>query len=226
MRVLMILAGAITASLGIFCSANAGFPFITVAFIVGLAAIYSGIIELLITEKVTGGAESKHWVRIEGITSIVLGVVFVSNQITEDIAVSSVFGLWMLLIGLRALTRVKDHYEKGSTAYYAVTVLGVATVLLGIYSFFNIALFNLDTLLLIGMMLLLQGVNYVRVAMLMVYKKPELIKTRSERLREAKRKAETAKKEAKEALIMAKEANDNLDKLYKERDKYNDIDIK
>ena len=226
MRVLMILAGGITASIGIFCSANAGYPFITVAFIVGLAAIYAGLIEILITYKVSGGAESKHWVRIEGITSVVLGFVFITNQISEDVAVASVFGLWIMLIGLRALTRVKDHYEKGSNAYYSVMVLGSITTLMGVYSFFNIALFNIDTLLLIGIMLLLQGFNYVRVAMLMVYKKPELIKTRSERIREAKRRAAEAKKEAKKALVLAKEANDNLEKLYKERDKYYDTEIK
>ncbi len=226
MRVLMIMAGGITSCLGIFCSANAGYPFITVAFVVGLAAIYAGIIEILITDKVSGGEESKHWVKIEGITSAVLGVVFLSNQITEDVAVSTVFGLWIMLIGLRALTRVKDHYEKGSNAYYVVMILGSVTTLMGIYSFFNIALFNIDILLLIGMMLMLQGFNYVRVAMLMVYKKPELIKTRAERLREAKKKATDAKKDAKKALVLAKEANDNLEKLYKERDKYYDTEIK
>lgn len=219
MRVLMIVAGIMTGAIGLFCSVNAGFPFITVAFIVGLVAVFSGIIEILITDSITGGEESKHWVRIEGVTSIILGFVFLFNQITEDVAVVSVFGLWIMITGLRILPRLTDHYTKGSGSYYAVLLYAIGTSLVGIYSFFNITLFDVDTLMLIGIVLLLQGINHLRIALLMEYKKPDIIKSKSERLTEAKKEANLAKVKAKNALIAAKDAKDNVNMIHEERDR-------
>lgn len=219
MRVLMILAGAMTGSIGLFCSVNAGYPFITVAFIVGLVAIFSGIIEILVTDSVSGGEESKHWIRIEGVTSIILGLVFLSNQITEDVAIVSVFGLWIMITGLRILPRLTDHYVKNSSRYYVVLIYAAGAAFVGVYSFFNIALFNFDTLMIIGIILLLQGINHLRIALLMEYKKPDIIKSKIERLVEAKVDAEMAKEQAKDALIAAKDARDNVNKIYEERDR-------
>ncbi|NLY82827.1 MAG: hypothetical protein GX078_08755 [Clostridiales bacterium] len=219
MRVLMILAGAMTGAVGLFCSVNAGYPFITVAFIVGIVAIFSGIIEILVTDSVCGCEESKPWVRIEGVTSIILGLVFLSNQITEDVAIVSVFGLWIMITGLRIIPRLTERYDKNSNRYYVVLAYAVVASCVGVYSFFNTALFNFDTLMLVGIILLLQGINHLRIALLMEYKKPDIIKSQIERLVEAKVDAAMAKEQAKEALKAAKDAKANVDKIYKERDR-------
>ena len=89
--------------LGIFCIANAGLAFISMAFQIGIVLIMVGMVECFSYKKSLENEEEKHWLLIEGMTAFILGIVVLTGQLAADIAVPVVFGMWVMISGIRGL---------------------------------------------------------------------------------------------------------------------------
>ncbi len=208
MRILTIITGALLASSGVLCIANSGMSFISLAFPIGIVLMFVGIVQCFSYKRSKADEESQHWLIIEGLTTFILGIVVVTGQLAADIAVPVVFGMWVMISGIRALVLVAKSFtgeDKGFDFYWNLAV-GVLNFVAGIYIFFNSVLVNFSVLLMLGVCLILQGVNMVKIGMSMSYTKPDLIKTKSEKLEEATVNAAIAHVAAREAIRAAKKA--------------------
>ena len=76
----------------------------------------------------------------------------------------------------------------------------------GIYVFFDADIFNLATLTMVGLCIVVQGFNIFHIGAMIIILKPDFLKTKEEILQEAAAKAEEAHEAAKEAIKVAKEA--------------------
>ena len=103
MRILTIGVGILLTLLGIFCIANAGLAFISMAFPIGIVLIIVGMVECFSYKKSLENEEEKHWLLIEGMTAFILGIVVLTGQLAADIAVPVVFGMWVMISGIRGL---------------------------------------------------------------------------------------------------------------------------
>jgi hypothetical protein len=65
-------------------------------------------------------------------------------------------------------------------------------------------LFNLSVLVILGVIFVIQGASTIKIGMDISYNKPELIKTRDEKIAEAKKEAREAKQEMKQAIKKAR----------------------
>lgn len=208
MKALNIILGVLLAAVGIFALANAGLSFVSMAFPIGIILVLVGLFESLGYKTADDDEEDRHWVLIDGITTVVLGVVVITGQLAADVAVIPVFGMWAMISGIRNLvimTQVKKKEEKDRDFYWDL-VVSILNLVVGLYCFFNFKLFNLAVLALIGVIFVIQGVNVIKIGTEMKYKKPDLIKTKDEMVEEAEEKALKARKEAREAVKRAREA--------------------
>lgn len=211
MRIVTIIAGAVLAILGIFAVANGGLSFLAMAFPIGLGMLFVGIVECFAYKKAVDDEEDKHWILIEGFTTFLLGVVVISGVLAADVAVPAVFGMWSAISGIRGL--VVMFSMKGAVAhedkdvnYYWDLVTAVLASLLGIAAFFNTMLFNLSVLSIVGCIVTVQAAVVIKISFSIAYHKPELIKSKAQKLKEAEAAAEQAKEEMKEAINKAREA--------------------
>ncbi len=220
MRSLTMIVNLLVVGTGTFCIANSSVPFTSVSFIVGIAILIMGVCELAINRMANVGMyESEKDVNVEGFTSVVLGIVFLANQVTETVAVTVLFALWMTLEGLKILSSVNFNLRLQSVRERFTELLGVCMTLCGIYMFFNTQLLNLKTLTMVGAALFMLGLSRFRIALSIEYRAPDMLTGNEERLADAKRDEKRAMKKAKEGIRETKEARERMAKARKAIDK-------
>lgn len=214
MRLLTIIVGALLTILGVFSVANAGLSFLSLAFPIGITLIIVGIVECFAYKRTIEDEENRHWVLIEGLTTFILGVVVLTGQLAADIAVPVVFGMWSMVSGIRGfviVTQVVESKERDVDFYWTV-VVSALNLLVGVYTFFNLMLFQLSVLMILGVCFVVQGANVIKIGVDISYSKPDLIKTKEEKIADAEAAAEKAHKEVRTAIKKARQARKGIKK--------------
>lgn len=217
MRTLMMFASIIIVVTGTFCLANATAAFTAVAFVVGVALVFLGAMELLVSRAtVMRAGENINEINAEGLTAGILGVVILAGQISEEVTVTAIFALWLVMDGLRSLSSVRRDVRTNSREDNLLFLLGSAMTLCGLYMFFNKALLDIRVMGLIGIAMILIGLSRFKVALAIEYRKPEFLTGNQEKLDEAKRAEKRAMKKAKEGIRETREIQKRISRLTRE----------
>lgn len=211
MRTLNMFMGALFIVAGIFMIASGGgITFLSVAFILGLLFMVGGVCECFSYKSYRGDSEDKKWVFIDGMTTFVLGFLIIFNKLAADTTVPLVLGLWIVTAGIRNLVRAWERIEERDSYFYGHFVIGLLNLVVGLYMYFNSDIFMLAVGILVGICVMMQGLNIFMVASTILVVKSEFIMTKEEMLAQAVEEAENAHEAAKEAIKMAKEAKANV----------------
>ena len=210
MRILTMLTGILFLGAGIYLVANEGVTFLSVAFIVGLMFVIAGVVECLSYSSYRGDNVERSWILNDGTTTFVLGVLILLNKISADAVVPMILGLWVLITGIRNFVHAWEHIEERGNAFYDHLIIGLLNLIFGLYVFFDGEIFNLASITMIGLCMIVQGVNIIHLGATIRVIKPKFIKTKEEMLEEAAAKFEEAHANAKEAIKAAKAAQAEL----------------
>jgi uncharacterized membrane protein HdeD (DUF308 family) len=155
---------------GIWCFANPGASFLSLAFILGIVMIVAGLTSATnyFTEK-NRHAESG-WVIAESILTTILGCIVLSNQIIVDSMVATFFGMWLLFSGclrIVAAFQLRKLKEKG---WHWTLDFGILASIVGLYTFVNPIALGLTVVLLVGVSFIVQGANVLVIGINMPHK--------------------------------------------------------
>lgn len=156
-------AGVILIITGFFCFVHPGETFISVAFLLGCSMVVSGICGMFVYFWISRKGEISNFIMVEGLLSIVLGSLVLSNQLLADAAISVFFGMWVMISGI---IRAAEAYAQRRSGWLtlswllSLSVLGIAA---GLYAFFNTALFAFSVIMLTGILFVIQGINVLLV---------------------------------------------------------------
>ena len=217
MRLLAMISSAIMVIVGTFCVANSTAAFTSVAFVVGIALLIMGILELVVFRNV-GYEENmitKTYV-VQAVISAFLGVMFLSGQVSEDVAVTAIFAMMLMTSGLAADFSINIDIKTNSLSEKRTFILGTAMTLLGAYMFFNKSVLNLHVMLLIGIAAILIGIDRFRIGMSLDYNKPEFLSKNEEKLERAKREEKRNTRIAIEATRRSREQRNKIKQLEEE----------
>lgn len=206
MRIITMLTGALFMGGGIYLLANGGITFTSVAFIVGLLFVIGGVVECLSYSSYRGDAEDRHWILIDGMTTFLLGGLILLNKLAADAVVPMVLGLWVITTGVRNFVTAWEDIEQRDRKFYDHMAIGLLNLITGIYVFFDADIFNMATITMVGLCIVVQGFNIFHIGATIIILKPDFLKTKQEMLDEAAAKAAEAHIAAKEAIKAAKEA--------------------
>ena len=206
MRILTMIIGALFMGAGIYLVGNGGLIFMSVAFPIGIIFVIAGVIECLSCNSYRGDNEERSWILTDAITTFVLGALILLNKLAADSVVSLVLGLWVIITGIRNFVKAWESMDVRNHNFYDHLIIGLLNLVCGLYVFFDSDIFNMSTLTMVGLCMIVQGINILNVGSLIIIQKPEFLKTKQEKLDEATAKAQEAKEAAKEAIKVAKEA--------------------
>lgn len=211
MRTLTMLFGLILMGVGVFSIAEYGAGFLAVAFVIGIALMLVGFVLCFSYKRLNQETEEAvHWVLIEGLTSFLLGLIVITGYLNADIAVSSVFGFWIMIAGIRSVVIAYDSFQHETFKFNIGYALGLVNLIVGLLVFFNQALFSLSVLMLVGACLILQGLNVIKIGTEITYKKPNIIKTKEELVAEKEEEVAAKKQEMHDSIQAAREAKQAL----------------
>lgn len=171
MRIVTILAGVIMLMTGVWCFANPGASFLSLAFVLGNVMVITGITGAInyFTEKERNPESG--WVIAESILTFILGCIVISNQLLLDAMIGIFFGMWLLFSGcLRVVAAFQ--LKKLEDKNWAWTLgFGILASIAGLYAFINSNTFGFAIVVIIGVFFLIQGANVLVVGINMPHKK-------------------------------------------------------
>lgn len=173
MRVFKIAAGVILILTGVFCFANPGATFLSIAFVLGCAMLLSGISGTLAYIWISRKMEITSSLMIEGVLSIILGLLVLSNLIQADAAIPVFFGMWVMFFGVVRVVEAFAHRKSGRAELIWFLCLGLVGVAAGLYSFYNTVLFAFSPILLVGILYVVQGFNVLLVGINLSFNRKE-----------------------------------------------------
>lgn len=180
MRILTIVSGILMVLTGAFCFMNPGQTFLSLAFIVGLVMVINGLIHTLayfIGRGLHNKGDNNGWILTDALITLLLGILILCNQLVADAAITMVFAVWMFVSGIlriEAATRINKEKKRGN--FRSTMITGVVTLVVGIFGFINPLVIWMTTAVLLGMFLVMQGINIIELGIHMPHEKKSYIR--------------------------------------------------
>lgn len=180
MRTLTIVSGIIMLFTGIFCFINPGQTFLAMAFIVGLVMVINGLIHTcayLLGRGFNNKGDNNGWILTDALITLLLGILVLCNQLVADTSIPMVFGMWVLVSGIlriEAATHINKLRKR--TNFKTTLITGLLTVVVGLFGFINPLVKWLSTIILLGMFMVMQGVNIIELGIHMPHEKKSYVK--------------------------------------------------
>ncbi|MGN0702709.1 MAG: HdeD family acid-resistance protein [Lentihominibacter sp.] len=180
MKGLTIASGIIMIAAGAFCFVNPGQTFMTMAFVIGTVMALCGIIHVMaytIGRTPHGKGDNNGWILIDALLTLLLGILVLFNQLTVDMAIPMVFGMWVLVSGLlrlEAASRIDRQRKPGN--FKATLITGIITVVIGFLGFVNPFVTYVSIISILGFFMLVQGINSVELGFNMPHRVKDDIK--------------------------------------------------
>lgn len=210
----MLIASIAMVMAGIFCVANASAAFLTVAFVVGAVLLIIGLCEIVIGRRAdfvmneTGIGLTK-----DGVRSLIVGIVVISGQITDDTVAVMLFGLYLTFEGVFSFKTDWLDLRHASGEQRVNMTVSALMLILGIYMLFNMSLLRLPVIMLIGLFLILMGFRRFLQSFKIEYIRPSFITGNEEKLLEAQEEEKRALAKAKEGIREQKAAQRRIRKI-------------
>ncbi len=140
--------------------AHMGLAFVSLAFLLGIAMLIQSLPEIarFFTAEVK---YRRSWTLAEGVLTLILSVLVLSNQLVTDAAVPVFFGLWSLFTGIQRMAAAFDMHERRSAHWVLFMIAGFAAAAAGVYAFLNTILSSLPIAMILGIIFLIQGANII-----------------------------------------------------------------
>lgn len=204
MRLLTILTGILSIIVAVWCFANQGAVFASVAFIIGIMMILQGVCEIcgyFYAQEKMGHAS---YIFAEGTADLILGILVLANQLDTEVTVPVFFGMWMLYSGTARTATAASNMMRGVKTWRYVGAVGILSIAAGIYCFFNAALAGAPSVLLISICFIIKGMDIIATGI-------EMPKKRKNKSEKAARAIEILKleKKHKEKLKDMKRGQEN-----------------
>lgn len=206
MRFFMMLASLFMLGTGTFCIANSSVAIGSLAFIIGLVFCIVGACELFVlrgAESVSANLEKEYITH--SVVMIIIGIAFLSGQLVDDNAVKMIFALWMSYDGARMIAEARLIIKDNSREENTDLVLALASLVVGVYMFFDSLFLNINTLALVGVCISILAIRKFRFSTEIEYKRPSFLTGNQEKLQEAEREEKKAMARAKAAIRESKE---------------------
>ncbi len=162
MRVLTIISGVLLVLAGVFCFANPGETFLSLAFILGIIMVLNSVIQGIAYWWGRSGNQNDNngWILTEAIITFILGVLVLSNQIAADVAIPMVFGMWAMFSGiLRVVTATLIDRANKKSNFAWTLITGLLCAFGGLYAFLDPIIAGLAIAVLLGIMFVVQGIS-------------------------------------------------------------------
>ena len=99
------------------------------------------------------------FVLLSAIADIIIGIIFLANQVFVAAAIPFVFAAWILFAGMLAVIHAFDFKRAGFINWYLLLIFGILTVLFAVLSFVDPAISAFTITFMVGFALITRGVN-------------------------------------------------------------------
>lgn len=160
-KIWLVISGILLLVLGILCIANPEATLLATAWFIGCFILFSGISRLVFTFRTERFIPNSGTRMLSALLQILLGILFLCNNIFVAISIPIVFAMWVLVEGVMIFILSFDFKKVGFSSWWALTLLGVAIAALGVLGLYNWETTGNIVAILIGIGIIGMGVAYL-----------------------------------------------------------------
>lgn len=123
--------------LGVVCILNPGESFVSMAWLIGLLILLTGVFGLLFGLRAQKYLPNAGSTTLLAIFQIVVGVLFVCNGILAAETLIVIFAIWVMFEGISLAVLSFDYKRAGYDRWWLMSLLGLCSMVLGFFALRN-----------------------------------------------------------------------------------------
>ena len=164
-KIWLCIAGLLLIILGVVCIAKPDITLVSAAWVLGCLTLIAGITKLVFTLRTQAFLPNSGTRMLSALLDIFFGCFFLFNLLGTALSLPFVFAIWVIIEGISVFVASFDYKKVGFPYRWALMLLGIAGIVLGICGIMNMEVTAVTLSVLISIPVILFGLaNILAVA--------------------------------------------------------------
>ena len=160
-KIWLAISGILLVVLGIVCICYPAQTLFATAWMIGCFTLISGIAKLVFTFRTQAFMPNSGTRMLSGLLLVILGIVFLCNNLIVTISLPIVFAMWVFIVGIVIAVQSFDSKKFGFTYWWVLLLLGICGAVLGVFGLRNLDASAVTLSTFIGFGIVALGVSYL-----------------------------------------------------------------
>ncbi len=160
-KIWLCIAGILLIVLGVYCIVKPNITLVNAAWFLGIVTLLTGISKMIFTFRTQAFMLNSGTRMLTALLDIFFGLFFLFNIMSTAISLPFVFALWVIIEGISVIVLSFDYKKVGFQYWWALLLLGIVGVVLGILGFKNMDVTAVTLSTLIGIAVILFGLAHI-----------------------------------------------------------------
>ena len=160
-KIWLCIAGILLIALGVYFIINPNVTLVSAAWVLGFLTLFTGISKLVFTFRTQAFMPNSGTRMLMGLLDVFFGCFFLFNLFGTAISLPFVFAIWVIIEGVSIFVASFDYKKVGFPYWWALMLLGIVGVVLGILGLRNMDITAVTLSVLISISVILFGVAHI-----------------------------------------------------------------
>lgn len=160
-KIWLVISGILLVILGVLCIAKPAATLFTAAWLIGCFTLIAGISKMMFAFKTQSFLPNSGTRMLSSLLQIIIGILFLCNNIFVAISIPIVFALWVLTEGVIVAIQSFDYKKVGFSSWWCMLVFGIAAAILGVFGLYHLEATGDIIAILIGIGIIITGIAYL-----------------------------------------------------------------
>lgn len=162
-KILLAVTGTLLVALGIVCLCHPAETLTSLAWLIGLLTLCSGIFSFVVSLKAQRILPNAGTMMLRSILMLILGVFFLSHNTAVTAAIPLACAFWIAFEGISLAIQSFDFRKVGFPHWWLMLLLGIGSIILGYFAFRQPVATGMTISILIGLGIIFNGLNRIAV---------------------------------------------------------------
>ena len=160
-KIFIATSGILLIILGLFCLCAPGAALVTMAWLLGLITLISGISELVATLNGQEYIPNSGTRVLSAVLQIIVGCILLGNTWLVTVSLPIIFAIWVMVEGIIIAVKSFDYKQVGYKAWWAILLLGICGAILGFSGLCKPVAAGKTLVILVGIGIISEGSSYL-----------------------------------------------------------------
>ena len=160
-KIWLCIAGVLLIALGVYFIINPDVTLVSAAWVLGFLTLFTGISKLVFTFRTQAFMPNSGTRMLIALLDIFFGCFFLFNLLGTAASLPFVFAIWVIIEGISVIVSSFEYKKVGFTYWWALLLLGIVGVVLGILGLKNMAVTAVTLSILISISVILFGLAHI-----------------------------------------------------------------
>lgn len=157
-NIYLIITAVLLIALGVICIIHPGASFASVAWLMGLLIIASGVFSLIFGLRAQAFLPNAGSTTLLAVFQIIVGLMLATNLLASEVALIAVFSMWVMFEGVSLAVLSLDYKKGGYDRWWLMLLLGLCSIILGFLALRNPERTGIILGVLLGLGILANGI--------------------------------------------------------------------